>query len=108
MTVDFLSATADGKQVKAGTVWLEDGQIRHSAAPGEESLMTNLLDETYMVEGKELSAKSTPEEWLAALPRIFSGTYLRAQAHPDRDGASDSRRSRLHRALDRLLIRKRD
>ena len=104
MTIDIYTLTADG-QVNAGSVWLEDGRIQHKAAKPEfENLLTNLAEEDFKVNGVDISPQKTPEERLKKLPMLLSGAYLTAAARPDR---ANDRRTRLHRALDRILIRKR-
>lgn len=85
MMVDILVLDDEGEQIKAGSVWLEDGRIRFTAKTDQEDLLTNILNETVVVEGRKLSAKSTPEEWLEELPSIYSGSYLRAQVDPDKE-----------------------
>jgi hypothetical protein len=82
MVVDILvTVSGDEGQVKAGSIWLEDGKLRFTAKPKYEQLMQNLVGDDEIVaddEGRDLSPKTTPEEWFKKLPVLYSGSYLRA------------------------------
>jgi hypothetical protein len=72
--------TTDHGQDLAGTFELTDGQITSQVVPGFEVLMSNVLADSHFVLGKpRVTVTSDPLAWFNSLPKVYNGSYLRAQ-----------------------------
>jgi hypothetical protein len=69
------------KQTIAGHVFLDGAKITSKAEPGYERLMDNVMANPVVIDGgeRQVTAKEKPEEWFAALPANYSGSYFRAR-----------------------------
>lgn len=80
MRAEILVTTKDG-QVTAGTITLKNGKLRGAPEKGYERLVASILEDALDVDGKEVSAEKEPVVFLKALPKCYSGSYLRAKLY---------------------------
>lgn len=76
MKAELLKTTRDG-QVVIGTITLDGETIRVSS--DNPNLEASLVDTPANINGKQVYAKDDARAWFEALPRTFSGDYLRAR-----------------------------
>jgi hypothetical protein len=79
LTCEIL-VTKFNKQVLAGLVVLDGQKVSLSkVAKDYQLLMDSVLNDPIKLNGRQVTARSDPEEWFRALPSVLNGTYLRAR-----------------------------
>lgn len=76
MEAELLELTRDG-YVVMGTITLEGDMIQVSS--DKPNVEKSVLEIPANIDGKRVYAKDNPEAWFKALPRTFSGSYMRAR-----------------------------
>lgn len=76
MKAELLQTTSGG-QVVIATITLENDRI--SVSSDNLNIEASLLDTPANIEGERVYAKDDARAWFRALPRTFSGDYLRAR-----------------------------
>jgi hypothetical protein len=78
LKIRILRTTGEGQDV-LGTFFLgTDGAVA-TEGPEEHVLRGILLDDMLTEDGAVVIAEEEPEEWLKALPRNLTGSYLKAE-----------------------------
>lgn len=75
LSIRMWETDSNGDQEKVGTFTLKDGAVMFDGDP----VIGQLLDEQNVIMDTVYTAQGDPEGWLRAMPRIYSGTYLRAE-----------------------------
>ena len=77
---EILVTTEDGQKV-AGLIELDNGLIKPHPEDGYAMMLGNIIGEPCYVDmgEREVTSKENPEEWFAALPGKYNGSYLRAK-----------------------------
>lgn len=77
---NLLKTTEDGQEIIL-TLILEDSKVSVSHAENE-FIAKGVLSEEHLVGGKMIGIAEDPEGWFLALPKTYTGSYLRAQILP--------------------------
>lgn len=78
MTCELL-VLCNAEQIIAGRLTLLGGKVAPQAEPGYELLMKRVMKDVLVVNGRQVTSASAPRAWLSALPKKYTGTYLRAK-----------------------------
>jgi hypothetical protein len=81
MVIEIL-VLKDGKQRVAGALDVGlDGRLRvMPASSADSAMMGRIAKDRLVIKGRVLTADTDLPAWLATLPTVYDGTYLRARA----------------------------
>ena len=77
MICQMLITTKEG-QILAGTLVFKNGKVSSEPEEGYELLMADVLGTPNFDYDHKIILKDDPENWFGALPKQYSGSYLRA------------------------------
>lgn len=77
-TCNIYLTTKDG-QLLIGKITLDGTLLTVTSIAGKGTDMPSFLTDSHYVNGKMITSKQDPKAWFEALPRTYSGSYLRAE-----------------------------